>query len=379
MIDSASLMVGLAFSAASLMVALVIGWHHARSERYLAFGAAGIGLIVLSLVALGLRNGAYSFWTQVIPYSMMLGGFAFVLAASRLFNGRPAQPAFWLGATFILANILAQALGLTGLGHALLNLGAAMHLALSGYQYWRGRHDTYLGMVATAVLYLTVAASFLACAIMIAIEGLWVLDAPPSNWAEAINVIVSLMGITGIGAMTLTLHHARATRRHRLEADTDALTGVLNRRALFRRYAENSAATGLAVIMFDLDHFKQINDRLGHAHGDMVLTRFAQVLRAELRQSDIVARIGGEEFCAILPGRDHDAASVVAERIRKALADQQLPIGSQAEIATVSAGLAIGGLDEPFSSVLSRADSALYKAKEAGRNQVHIAPFQLVA
>jgi diguanylate cyclase (GGDEF)-like protein len=135
---------------------------------------------------------------------------------------------------------------------------------------------------------------------------------------------------------------------------------------------------GLAVLMFDLDHFKQINDHYGHARGDKVLQEFAVVLRAQLRSTDIITRLGGEEFCAVMPGADRDAARAIAERIRVAFADKSFPIGAS-NIATVSIGLAIGGETETFASVLSRADEALYKAKKAGRNQVALAKVRLVA
>ena len=379
MIDNASLLIGIAFSGASLVLALVIGWLNARSESYLIHGATGIGLIVLALLGLGLRNGAYDLLNQLIPFSVMLAGFSFIHSGSRIFNGHSPRFAFLVGALTIVAMALPLMLGYSGIGTILLNLGAAVIMALCGVEYWRGREDARLAMAANALLYILLSASFTACALVLTAEGRWVLDGPPDNLAEDINSILSLVGLTGIGAITLTLHHARAARRHHIEATTDSLTGVLNRRALFQRFRESDVITGIAVIMFDLDHFKQINDRQGHAHGDKVLQQFAAVLRSELRHSDIIARLGGEEFCALLPGRDWDTARAIAERIRKAFADLQLPIGDSAEIATVSAGMATGGKEEPFSSVLSRADAALYKAKESGRNQVHVAPFRLVA
>ena len=379
MIDNATLLIGIAFSGAALVVALVIGWLNARAETYLIHGATGIGLIVLALAALGLRNGSYALWNQLLPFPILLAGLAFVHAGARLFNHQRPSPALYVGAAVIVATIVPLLLGLSGVGTIMLNLGAAIILALCGVEFWRGREDARVAMVANAIIYGLVAASFLACALVLLAQQQWVLDAPPVNLAEDINSIMSLVGLTGVGAITLTLHHARAARRHRMEANTDALTGVLNRRALFGRFSEDAPATGLAVIMLDLDHFKQINDRFGHAHGDMVLMRFADIVRAELRHSDTVARLGGEEFCAILPGRDREGASQVAERIRRGFADMALPIGSETETATVSAGIATAGQGETFSSVLSRADAALYKAKQAGRNQVHIAPFRLVA
>lgn len=379
MIDNTSLLIGIAFSGASLVVALVIGWLNSRAETYLIHGAAGIGLIVASVAALSLRNGVYEVPYQLVTFAVMLSGFAFVLSGSRLFNKKTSGPTLPLAIATIVATSAALMVGLTGLGTMLLNAFIALFLLMCGLEFWRGRREARLAMVANATLYTLVSASFMSCALVLLVDGAWVLAGPPNNWAEYINSILALVGLTGIGAITLTLHHARAARRHHLEANTDALTGVLNRRALFQRFTDDDVITGLAVIMFDLDHFKQINDRHGHAHGDKVLQQFADVLRNELRHSDIIARIGGEEFCAILPGRDWDAGRAAAEHIREAFAALQLPIGEAGEIATVSAGMAIGGVDEPFSSVLSRADAALYKAKEAGRNQVHVAPLRLVA
>ncbi|MHA6297507.1 GGDEF domain-containing protein [Devosia sp. CAU 1758] len=379
MIDNASLLIGIAFSGASLVLALVIGWLNARAETYLIHGATGIGLIVLALMGLGLRNGSYDLLQQLVPFSVMLAGFSFIHSGSRLFNHLAPRPAFIVGALTIAATAVPLLLGYSGIGTILLNLGAGLIMVLCAAEYWRGREDARLAMVANALLYSLLSLSFLICALVLVGNGQWVLDAPPDNWAEDLNSILSLVGLTGIGAITLTLHHARAARRHHIEATTDSLTGVLNRRALFQRFRESDVIPGLAVIMFDLDHFKQINDRQGHAHGDKVLQQFADVLRSELHDSDIIARLGGEEFCALLPGRDWETARAIAEHIRKAFADLQLPIGVGTEIATVSAGMATGGKEEPFSSVLSRADAALYKAKESGRNQVHVAPFRLVA
>ena len=379
MIDNASLLIAIAFSGASLVVALVIGWLNARTETYLVHGATGIALIVMGVTGLGLRNGWYQPLTQLIPFSILLAGFAFVLSGARLFNGANPRPAAIVGAVSITATALPFAFGLTGVATILLNAWAAVIMLLCGLEFWRGRHEARLAMLANATLYSIVALSFVACSLVLLIEQTWVLQGPPDNWAEDVNSILALVGLTGIGAITLTLHHARAARRHQLEANTDSLTGVLNRRALFERFGEDDVVTGLAVVMFDLDHFKQINDRQGHAFGDRVLQRFAGVLRAELRGNDTIARLGGEEFCAILPGRDRETARALADHIRKAFAALDLSTGDNGEIATVSAGMATAGVGETFSSALSRADAALYKAKESGRNQVHVAPFRLVA
>ena len=379
MIDNASLLLAIAFSGASLVVALVIGWLNARTETYLVHGATGIALIVMGVTGLGLGNAWYHPPGQLIPFSILLAGFAFVLSGARLFNGVTPRPAALVGLVAIVTTATPFAFGLSGVATILLNAWGAVLMLLCGLEFWRGRSEARLAMLANTTLYVIVALSFVACSVMLLVENAWVLSGPPDNWAEDVNSILSLVGLTGIGAITLTLHHARAARRHLLEANTDSLTGVLNRRALFQRFGEDDIVAGLAVIMFDLDHFKQINDRLGHAHGDLVLQHFADILRRELRPDDTVARLGGEEFCAILPGRDRETARALADHVRKSFAALQLSIAEDGRCATVSAGLATGGLEETFSSVLSRADAALYKAKEAGRNQVQVAPFRLVA
>lgn len=381
MIDNATLLIGIAFSSVALIVALMVGWFNARRETYLVHGAAGIMLVVIALATLGLRNGRYDLVFQLIPFFVLLIGFSLIYSSARLFRDPRSRhwPPIALG--FATATLMAIPLvaGYSGTGTILLNLFGAVLMSLSALEFWRGRAEQQVAMVTNAALYGLTAVSFSLCAMVLLVNRQWILTAPPSNWAEDINSIMSLFGLTGIGAITLTLHHARAARRHHNEANTDALTGVFNRRALFSRYPETEPANGLSVLMFDLDHFKQINDRLGHARGDLVLQAFAEVMREQLRPADFIARLGGEEFCVILPGLDGASAMRTAERIRLALAERALPNGRDNGVATVSAGLATAGLDEPFSSVLSRADAALYKAKQAGRNQVHLAALRLVA
>lgn len=381
LIDNASLLVAIAFSAAALMGALLIGWLNARHETYLAFGASGIALIAASLAIMGLRNGAYTFVIVFVPYFLLLTGLALVYAASRLFRSttNSIRPAIIAWAIAVLALSIPMVAGLSGLGVLSLNLASAVFMTLCAREYWLNRHEAPVALVTNVALYLLSASSFAACAVMVAIEGRMVLTAPPENWAETFNSIMSLVGLTGIGAITLTLHHARAARVHRLEANTDSLTGVLNRRALFGRFKEDDVVPDLAVAMFDLDHFKLVNDRRGHAEGDRVLQAFAGILRAELRGADIAARLGGEEFCVVFPGLDREAATAIAERIRAAFAALAIPVGAGDAVATVSAGLASGGPDETFASLLSRADAALYKAKRGGRNQVQLAALRLVA
>lgn len=380
-IDNATLLIGIAFSSASLLLALLVGWLNSRSETYLIFGAAGMGLVVLALTAMGLRNGAYGLFNQLIPFSLLLAGFSLVYAGARRFRNKHASlwPAAVAAFVTIAATATPLALGFSGFGTLALNLASAGLMLVCAYEHWRSDDRLRLALTAIAALYTATAVSFACCAAMIAIEGNWVLTGPPDNWAEDFNSIMSLVGLTGIGAITLTLHHARVAAHHHTEANTDPLTGVLNRRALFERFGETTTQRKLAVLMFDLDHFKQINDRLGHAEGDRVLQLFADILRNELRQADTASRIGGEEFCVVLRDVDQVNAHSTAERIRRAFAGLLVAINDDGLTATVSVGLAMATEGETFSALLNRADVALYNAKHGGRNQVRLAPLSLVA
>ena len=380
-IDNATLLIGIAFSSASLLLALLVGWLNARKETYLVLGAIGMGLVVAGVMIMGLRNGAYSLPFHLLPYTLLLIGFNFIYAGARRFRDMTAdlKPPIIVGVLSVTAIALPFLMGLTGVGTILLNTLSAIILTLCAIEHWRIKDHPDVALNANAILYCITALSFLCCAAVLTSEGRWVLTAPPENWAEDFNSIMSLVGLTGIGALTLTLHYARAAHRHHTDANTDSLTGVLNRRALFDRFGAAKQTQSTAVLMFDLDHFKQVNDRFGHAEGDRVLQRFSDVLRQELRRGDVASRIGGEEFCVILRDVDQETAQVIAERIRQAFAALDFAIDNEGHVATVSIGLAIPATEEDFSALLKRADAALYQAKNGGRNQVRLAPLRLVA
>ncbi|MEX0696908.1 MAG: GGDEF domain-containing protein [Dongiaceae bacterium] len=158
-------------------------------------------------------------------------------------------------------------------------------------------------------------------------------------------------------------------------ARTDTLTGAVSRGAFFERGQRlllrcRDSKTPLSLIVFDLDHFKTINDTYGHHTGDHVLTAFADVVRSVLRPNDLFGRHGGEEFAVVLPGAGVEAAYVIAERIRRAFADRTTAVGGNSIGATVSAGVAVAAAGAPFQAALDAADRAMYWAKNLGRNRV---------
>jgi diguanylate cyclase (GGDEF)-like protein len=376
MIDNATLMIAIAFSSAALMVTLLICWLNARRDSYLISWAGGMGFVVMALVTLALRGGIYDLTTQIGGYSLLLTGLALIYLGAYQFR-LGTTPLIRTSAVWMLSLLVTNlpfVLGLSGVGTIMLNLFAAAFMFLAGYQYWAGRSEARLPLVSNAMLYGMTGLSFLACAVVLVLDGRLVLTAPPSNWAEHFNSIMAIIGLTGIGALSLTLNQLRAARRHRQDALTDSLTGLLNRRGLFDSFGQTDPEAGTAVLMFDIDHFKQINDQQGHAAGDAVIQQFSIIARLGMRQGDTVARVGGEEFCAILPGVPLDRAKAIAERIRIEFQSTPAQIGLRIIPATVSVGVSTTGRSESFSSVLSRADAALYKAKANGRNRVTDVP-----
>lgn len=161
-------------------------------------------------------------------------------------------------------------------------------------------------------------------------------------------------------------------RELRRQAEYDALTGLLNRRSgelrLEQAYLEARERRGsFVVLMLDIDHFKQVNDTWGHATGDRILEIISRRLRRSVRVTDSVVRWGGEEFVVILPWTDLTIASKKAEDIRERVASSEVPDAGQ---VTVSIGLACSDQNESLSELLERADAALYRAKDEGRNRV---------
>jgi diguanylate cyclase (GGDEF)-like protein len=164
--------------------------------------------------------------------------------------------------------------------------------------------------------------------------------------------------------------------RLRREASTDALTGLDNRREFeagmareMERARRMSVPLSLAII--DIDFFKRINDRYGHDAGDVVLREVAQCLRSHIRKSDLLARIGGEEFALVMLGTQPPGAWVVLERLRLAVSALRVPAVAEVVTCTISIGISDRAeTDLDWLMLYKRADLALYAAKEAGRNRV---------
>jgi diguanylate cyclase (GGDEF)-like protein len=194
--------------------------------------------------------------------------------------------------------------------------------------------------------------------------------------------LVAIAGLTGLVTAFFLGYALLSNRRHRAElirlAERDELTGLLNRRAIVRKSVElltrarDSKGT-LVIGLIDLDHFKSINDRFGHAVGDQFLQRFAAALRTSLHTREIFGRYGGEEFLVLFPDATMEQARQSAERLRANLREQRLRVDDQDVAVTLSLGLAsYEAGDVLFDQIARRADIALYVAKTQGRDRIEI-------
>jgi len=204
-----------------------------------------------------------------------------------------------------------------------------------------------------------------------------------SVWLTVLSFEALLFTIS-IAFILLAMAKERTEHRHKTDSLIDSLTGIANRRAFLqdgetqlKRQLSDPQPT--AVLLLDLDNFKTINDRFGHAMGDRVLQLFAEIGSGCMHRFDIFGRLGGEEFAAILVNTPRERALAVAEEIRATFADATCEIDGKPVGATVSIGMVISYdavLD--LSALLAQADHALYRAKDNGRNRVEIASIELI-
>jgi diguanylate cyclase (GGDEF)-like protein len=318
------------------------------SERYdkrlMAYTAAAIyaGATVVSLVEGALPGG---------PELDLLPGFCSLVIVTMLLTVGPRLPVPALFALGPLgAALIAYAIATTPpeLGDGeLLYVWPVLWVA-----YWFGR-----------------AASVLIVVWIASAQGIGLI-ASGGVFDRWLDVVVSV-GIVAAVVHWLSERNRRLVKRLEAEARVDQLTGILNRRGFLEQAPlelERAARDGswLAAVTFDIDHFKSVNDQYGHETGDRVLANLGAILRAETRTIDVVGRVGGEEFVALLGGSDSDRALAYAERVRWRFAEFDDPGLPQ---VTVSAGVAAAIAPEALDALLSEADAALYVAKNAGRDR----------
>jgi diguanylate cyclase (GGDEF)-like protein len=377
-LDYQSLLLALGVSAACLMVTMFGTWFSRRADSFLLTLVVALCLVVTGIFA----YSSYTVQSGVIPaslaYTFLMCGFSTIYAGAVQFRTgeKPWPLAAALSFICLVLGLPLLLTGSDGLALIVMNVATTVLLVGTACHYWVARAEAPGPLIGMTLLYALSGVSFALCALVLVADGKVTIGHAPNNWAEQLNIGICIAGMTGIGALSLALHQWRMAALHRHEAMTDALTGLLNRRALFEQYGGRRINASTAVIVFDIDRFKTINDQHGHSAGDEVLRIFAQDLLAETLPGACAARLGGEEFALIMndvmPGR----AERIANEVRKRFAARDILLDGKLLRCTVSGGVSVGSPDgQLFETVLSLADSALYEAKRAGRDRVELASY----
>ncbi len=319
-------------------------------QRVRRYRAACFAILALALASAGPEVG----WLWLLP---LAAGFAGFLVADR-FMQSSRRPWLWVAAAWgALPLLLAGAVIASGGPTSPVLMWFALPAVTLG-----ARFDPW-GMVVGTI--------YLVAVFLLSTVAVDPLSADEHSQALVATVALILSTVILSGALV------ESDRAHRHRSTLDPLTGLLNRNALAQRLTEldgapcgDSKGQSHALLLCDLDHFKRVNDELGHAAGDAVLQDVAYTMRAALRAGDSIYRIGGEEILVVLPGASEEDAAGVAERLRQAVRKRR-PAGVG---VTISIGAAV---TKPSvvntDDLVSRADAALYSAKAGGRDQVFIA------
>jgi diguanylate cyclase (GGDEF)-like protein len=310
--------------------------------------------------------------------ALILLGYGLTWSGARIFDGRKVRLAFIAFAPAVWL-ILCQFPGFSANAELRFVTVSALLAALAlrtAEELWRGRDEALMSRWPFVVVLLAQAAVLLG-------------RVPLVLWSESFHDSVLLQGLSQtvitfgtllftviLAFLELNMTKERTELKHKINSLVDPLSGVANRRAFLERAAHllgrhEAENEPLAMLLFDLDHFKQINDRLGHAAGDAVLQVFAGAASSTLGADILFARIGGEEFASCLPVGDLDEAYAIAERVRRNFAAATARFRSEELRPSVSVGITLGrDTGMTIGSLLSTADRALYRAKENGRNRV---------
>lgn len=355
----------------------LLGPRTTKAPFYVWFASAFLSAPCATVFYLLAERGEEWLWAYPAGNAVATLTVALIWVGARSVNGRslPLRTAFLVPAVIMVAVWMTATPNGQWTGALPFFLSFSAFSVLAGLEFARGGIDKP-PLVHARVLTVVCAINsgwFLVRAVGLVLLGtdhpvfLSVLGAENAATMLTVMIVVASLGLSAIAK-------ERALRTaHRL-ATEDPLTGLLNRREFTRRIEELSATVGdrqndYAVLLFDLDRFKSINDTYGHMVGDEVLDAFARVARRCLREGDLLCRYGGEEFAALLPGATADGALRVAERIHRGLATSVEPVFRRVRPTTSIGVAAVRSAEIPLGALLRRADVALYRAKEEGRNR----------
>jgi diguanylate cyclase (GGDEF)-like protein len=317
--------------------------------------------------------------------AILFTSFAITWSGARVFDGRPPQLIYLVGGAVLWLVASRTPLFASIEARFLLSSGIiTAYTWATAYEFWRGRSEPLVSRWPAIFMLFAHGALFLLRTPLSQVLP-W---SPTSQVFDSVWLTVlsfeALLFTIAIAFILLAMAKERTELRHKTAALIDPLTGIANRRAFLeeaaalgqRRDAESRPA---AVLLADLDHFKSINDRFGHAVGDRVLQIFAEVAGAKLGPCDLIGRLGGEEFAIVLYDAGREKGLAIGERIRLTFENAAAAVDGRPVGGTVSMGMVVSesGLND-LTALLAQADEALYCAKERGRNRIEFASLQLV-
>jgi diguanylate cyclase (GGDEF)-like protein len=367
---------------AILGLLLLLVWIQNTRVHAVIWWAAADLMRAASVMMYGLYGAAPDLISIDLANVILFSSFGVTWNGARVFSGRPALPGSLIAGA-VLWLLAAQWPGFEAGSEVRSQLSSIIIAGcvwLTAYEFWRGRKEPLVSRWPAILLFITHGAMFLLRTPLNSLLHDNETDTVVSSaWLSVLSLEAFLMTIA-TAFILLAMSKERTELRHKTAAMIDPLTGLLNRRAfladaeaLLRRQIARDRPIG--VLLIDLDHFKSINDRFGHAVGDKVLQVFAQTTRASLRQTDLIGRLGGEEFTVVLADASRDNAFLVADRLRNAFAADAGVLDGQTLHATASIGVAvIVDPEQDLAQLITLADQALYLAKARGRNRVEVAP-----
>jgi diguanylate cyclase (GGDEF)-like protein len=372
-LDLPTLMVMQSFAMACSGALLCFAWMQNRTAIVLAlWGMANI-IAAMGIIALMLGATFHLVIWSMIGGCLMQTQAGLIWKAARLIEWKRTPLAFALAGPLLVGLSSPFLQSLTGLFSL---VGGATYSLATATELWAGRQEHLTARWPLIVL-LAVHGTALLIGTYSTLIG--------STGEDSVPALMSLFGFIyfestvfalGTSVFVFALVNERKEVATRAAARTDSLTGVANRAAFLeaaKRVLESCrrSQTPVAAIMFDLDHFKDINDKYGHSVGDAVLKRFCHSAVSALRPTDLFGRMGGEEFAAVLPTASIEVALLRAERIRLSFANDCQFVRGHRINATVSGGVSVSmKAAHNLDALLEEADAALYRAKAEGRNRV---------
>ncbi|MCM2292227.1 diguanylate cyclase [Allorhizobium sp. BGMRC 0089] len=359
---------------------MLVNWLQDRDNLELRLWSIGCLLGAFGLGLLSLRNGILAdVWAVGFGNGIMLSGLGFLAIGFRVFDGRnPCHGQLQTGAAIWMGFYLLCPGFDENIDWRIILISVIMgYLAYDMARIiWAGRREEPLPSrkIMCAVLWLVV----LVMALRIPLAILWPVSehtAPgKDNWNGLLTYVIFSLTLF-FGLCLFSISRERMVVRYKKAADTDALTGIFNRRAFYRIVGDRIHRHTGAVAVIDLDHFKQINDRYGHGGGDMVLCSFTGTVSALLGRDAVFGRLGGEEFVLYLPELSPSEAFSFCDELRRLIAERPVPWQGQQIFLTASIGLAeVDKAAQDVEVLIQKADIGVYTAKQQGRNRTVLIP-----